>query len=101
MPFRIALSGLDAASTDLQVTGHNIANSATTGFNALPTASATSPHQLSRSDGSTQPLVSSAQLGWSGATGVAYVRSCGTAGDLPGGSRWATEHDDDSRLGLS
>ncbi|MCB1867458.1 MAG: flagellar hook protein FlgE [Gammaproteobacteria bacterium] len=32
MPFRIALSGLDAASTDLQVTGHNIANSATTGF---------------------------------------------------------------------
>jgi len=32
MPFRIALSGLDAASTDLQVTGHNIANSATSGF---------------------------------------------------------------------
>lgn len=32
MPFRIALSGLDAAQTDLQVTGHNIANSATTGF---------------------------------------------------------------------
>ena len=32
MPFRIALSGLDAASTDLQVTGHNIANSATAGF---------------------------------------------------------------------
>lgn len=32
MPFRIALSGLDAASTDLQVTGHNIANSATNGF---------------------------------------------------------------------
>jgi len=32
MPFRIALSGLDAASTDLQVTGHNIANSGTTGF---------------------------------------------------------------------
>ena len=32
MPFRIALSGLDAASTDLEVTGHNIANSATTGF---------------------------------------------------------------------
>lgn len=32
MPFRIALSGLDAASTDLQVTGHNIANAATTGF---------------------------------------------------------------------
>jgi flagellar hook protein FlgE len=32
MPFRIALSGLDAASTDLQVTGHNIANAATAGF---------------------------------------------------------------------
>jgi len=32
MPFRIALSGLNAASTDLQVTGNNIANSATTGF---------------------------------------------------------------------
>ncbi len=32
MPFRIALSGLNAASTDLQVTGHNIANSATSGF---------------------------------------------------------------------
>lgn len=32
MPFRIALSGLEAASTDLQVTGHNIANSATNGF---------------------------------------------------------------------
>ena len=32
MPFRIALSGLDAASTDLQVTGHNIANAATNGF---------------------------------------------------------------------
>lgn len=32
MPFRIALSGLDAASTDLKVTGNNIANSATSGF---------------------------------------------------------------------
>jgi flagellar hook protein FlgE len=32
MPFRIALSGLNAASTDLQVTGNNIANSATNGF---------------------------------------------------------------------
>ena len=32
MPFRIALSGLDAASTDLEVTGHNIANAATNGF---------------------------------------------------------------------
>ncbi len=32
MPFRIALSGLEAASTDLQVTGHNIANAATNGF---------------------------------------------------------------------
>jgi len=32
MPFRIALSGLDAASTDLQVTGNNIANAATNGF---------------------------------------------------------------------
>jgi len=32
MPFRIALSGLTAASTDLKVTGNNIANAATTGF---------------------------------------------------------------------
>jgi flagellar hook protein FlgE len=32
MPFRIALSGLHAASADLKVTGNNIANSATTGF---------------------------------------------------------------------
>ena len=32
MAFRIALSGLDAASTDLDVTGHNIANAATNGF---------------------------------------------------------------------
>jgi flagellar hook protein FlgE len=32
MPFRIALSGLNAASTDLEVTGNNIANAATSGF---------------------------------------------------------------------
>jgi len=32
MPFRIALSGLDAASADLKVTGNNIANASTTGF---------------------------------------------------------------------
>ncbi len=32
MPFRIALSGLHAASADLKVTGNNIANSATMGF---------------------------------------------------------------------
>ncbi|HEB97665.1 MAG TPA: flagellar hook protein FlgE [Sedimenticola thiotaurini] len=32
MPFRIALSGLDAAATDLEVTGHNIANASTNGF---------------------------------------------------------------------
>jgi flagellar hook protein FlgE len=32
MPFNIALSGLNAASTDLEVTGNNIANAATTGF---------------------------------------------------------------------
>ena len=32
MPFRIALSGLNAASKDLEVTGNNIANSSTTGF---------------------------------------------------------------------
>jgi flagellar hook protein FlgE len=32
MPFRIALSGIDAASTDLEVTGHNIANASTVGF---------------------------------------------------------------------
>ncbi len=32
MPFRIALSGLNAASNDLKVTGNNIANVGTTGF---------------------------------------------------------------------
>ncbi|EGW55980.1 flagellar basal body FlaE domain protein [endosymbiont of Tevnia jerichonana (vent Tica)] len=32
MAFRIALSGLAAATTDLEVTGNNIANSSTTGF---------------------------------------------------------------------
>ncbi|MDH3645485.1 MAG: flagellar hook protein FlgE [Gammaproteobacteria bacterium] len=32
MPFRIALSGLNAASADLSVTAHNIANSSTLGF---------------------------------------------------------------------
>ncbi len=32
MPFRIALSGLNAASTDLEVTGNNIANASTNGF---------------------------------------------------------------------
>jgi flagellar hook protein FlgE len=32
MSFRTALSGLNAASTDLEVTGNNIANSATNGF---------------------------------------------------------------------
>lgn len=32
MPFRTALSGLNAASADLRVTGNNIANAGTTGF---------------------------------------------------------------------
>lgn len=32
MPFRIALSGLNAAQTDLSVNGNNIANSSTAGF---------------------------------------------------------------------
>ncbi len=32
MPFRIALSGLNAASTDLSVIGNNVANVSTTGF---------------------------------------------------------------------
>ena len=32
MPFRIALSGLNAASADLEVTGNNIANASTNGF---------------------------------------------------------------------
>lgn len=32
MAFNIALSGLNAASTDLEVTGNNVANSATNGF---------------------------------------------------------------------
>lgn len=32
MSFRIALSGMNAASTDLEVTGHNIANASTNGF---------------------------------------------------------------------
>ena len=34
MPFRLALSGLHAAQTDLKVTGNNIANSQTMGFKA-------------------------------------------------------------------
>ena len=34
MTFNTALSGLAAASTDLQITGNNIANSSTTGFKA-------------------------------------------------------------------
>ncbi len=32
MPFKVAISGLDAASNELSVIGNNIANSATTGF---------------------------------------------------------------------
>ena len=32
MSFRISLSGMNAASADLNVTSHNIANSNTTGF---------------------------------------------------------------------
>jgi len=32
MPFRVALTGLRAASAELKVTGNNIANSSTTGF---------------------------------------------------------------------
>ncbi len=32
MPFRIALSGLNAASADLQVIGNNVANASTTGY---------------------------------------------------------------------
>lgn len=32
MSFNIGLSGLHAASTDLEVTGNNIANASTTGF---------------------------------------------------------------------
>lgn len=32
MPFRIALSGLNAASSELQVIGNNVANASTTGF---------------------------------------------------------------------
>jgi len=34
MPFRIALSGLHSAATDLKTTGNNIANSESTGFKA-------------------------------------------------------------------
>jgi len=37
MPFRIALSGLNAASADLKATGNNIANASTTGFKASRT----------------------------------------------------------------
>ncbi|MCP4406978.1 MAG: flagellar hook protein FlgE [Gammaproteobacteria bacterium] len=37
MPFRIALSGLNAASQDLKVTGNNIANSSTAGFKSSRT----------------------------------------------------------------
>ena len=34
MPFAVALSGLNAASADLNVTANNIANANTTGFKA-------------------------------------------------------------------
>jgi flagellar hook protein FlgE len=37
MPFRIALSGLNAASSDLKATGNNIANASTTGFKSSRT----------------------------------------------------------------
>jgi len=37
MPFRIALSGLNAASADLKATGNNIANANTTGFKSSRT----------------------------------------------------------------
>jgi flagellar hook protein FlgE len=37
MTFRLALSGLNAASTDLNVTANNIANTATTGFKSART----------------------------------------------------------------
>ena len=37
MPFRLALSGLNAASADLNTTANNIANSATTGFKSSRT----------------------------------------------------------------
>ncbi len=37
MPFNIALSGLRAASTDLEVTGNNIANASTVGFKSSRT----------------------------------------------------------------
>ena len=37
MAFRIGLSGLNAASTDLSVTADNIANSNTNGFKQLRT----------------------------------------------------------------
>ncbi|MGE3600037.1 MAG: flagellar hook-basal body complex protein, partial [Dehalococcoidia bacterium] len=37
MPFRIALSGLNAATSDLNVTANNIANSNTTGFKSSRT----------------------------------------------------------------
>ena len=32
MPFRIALSGLNAASSELRVIGNNVSNASTTGF---------------------------------------------------------------------
>ena len=35
MTFRLALSGLNAASADLGVTANNIANSSTTGFTSV------------------------------------------------------------------
>ncbi len=37
MPFRIALSGLNAASADLKATGNNIANASTSGFKSSRT----------------------------------------------------------------
>ena len=53
MPFRIALSGLNAATTDLEVTGNNIANASTNGFK-LSRAEFASLYASSIQDTSTQ-----------------------------------------------
>src|SRR4030095_16285829 len=55
MPFRLALSGLNAASADLNVTANNIANTATTGFKGSRTEFAELFSVSSQGVSSTQP----------------------------------------------
>ena len=51
MPFRIALSGLNAAASDLKVTGNNIANVNTVGYKASQTVFQDALSQVIRAGG--------------------------------------------------